>query len=156
MHSSSELDCLQDLDTCGLPLAAADGELDKLSRYDDSVAPLAFESYGRLGRRSQFELKSIANVVASTECTARRVTGVGLYAQWRWELERVLAVRCVSALATEHTMWLLHIQLCAMHSTFRHASKSCGTLNFSVCIPHSISRYAVTFFVHLQTVSCGQ
>eukprot|EP00973_Karenia_brevis_P016978 2330121-Karenia_brevis.AAC.1 len=40
--------------------AADDGEMEKAERYGSDVLPLSFETYGRMGVRSQKELRRIA------------------------------------------------------------------------------------------------
>ena len=72
-------------------VAAADGELETLTRYGSEVSPLSFETYGRLGTKSQRLLYSVAHMVASQSRRLGGRSGAALYADWRLELERVLA-----------------------------------------------------------------
>ena len=71
-------------------VAAADGELEKLTRYGSAVTPLSFETYGRLGVGSQQSLLTMAHRVASMSIHLGRRRGSDMYAEWRLELERVL------------------------------------------------------------------
>ena len=71
-------------------MAAADGELEKLTRYGSQVTPLSFETYGRLGATSLRALQSMAHRVASMSSRAGGRSGADVYAEWRVELERVL------------------------------------------------------------------
>ena len=71
-------------------VAAADGELEKLTRDGSQVSAVSFETYGRLGAVSQANLRHAADIAASRS-GARGRSGAELYAQWRLELERALA-----------------------------------------------------------------
>ena len=68
-------------------VAAADGEMEKLQRYGPAVAPVALESYGRMGYASMHRLRDAAQCLASIR-GGKRGCGNSLYAMWRLELER--------------------------------------------------------------------
>ena len=89
-------------------LAAADGEMEKLTRYGSTVSPLSFETYGRLGQKSQTLLCSIAHLVASSTGRAGGKAGNAVYADWRLELERVLVkeIADITLLCLGHTSGL--------------------------------------------------
>ena len=76
-------------ETASIPASAADdGELEKYERYGSAVTPISFETYGRMGVRSQAGLMSIAAVAAGR--SHREIAAAALYANWRLELERIL------------------------------------------------------------------
>ena len=57
-------------------VAASDGELEKLTTYDDSVVPLSLETYGRRGYTSQRKLREEwmeLDNIGSEEQEARRI-----------------------------------------------------------------------------------
>ena len=71
-------------------VAATTGVRRKRGRYGPEVMPLAYESYGRLQAESAQLLQNLATATAAAARAAGRETGLGLYARWRLELERVL------------------------------------------------------------------
>eukprot|EP00973_Karenia_brevis_P076975 10688968-Karenia_brevis.AAC.1 len=71
-------------------VAAADGELEKLTRYGSQVQPVSFETYGRLGRASLCQLRSLAMKIATHFGRAGRWNGTSLYGALRTDLERCL------------------------------------------------------------------
>ena len=85
-------------------VAAADGELEKLTRYGSQVSAVSFETYGRLGAVSQANLRHAADIAASRGGTRGR-SGAELYAQWRLALERSLsaAIADVTLLSLGHS-----------------------------------------------------
>ena len=71
-------------------MAARTGELEKLRRYDETVVPLALETYGRLGPRSEIGLRQIATSLASSSTMSNFKYGKDLLAYWRCDVERTL------------------------------------------------------------------
>jgi len=89
-----------------LPSAAArDGELGKLLRYGPQVMPLAFETYGRLGRQSADRLKQLVATVSSTSVRSCFRDGGALLSAVRRNLERALLfnIADVTLLSLGHT-----------------------------------------------------
>ena len=70
-------------------LAAKSGESAKLSRYGDTVLPLAFESHGRLGPKSIGTLDTLA-AWAATSVPWRMLDEKAIVRRWRSSLEVVL------------------------------------------------------------------
>ena len=101
--------------------AANDGELEKFERYGDTVSPLSFETYGRLGMRSQQALMRMASVAAETSNSG--VTAATLYAKWRLELEQVLlheqtdiTLPCYGTSSGSHTLRRHRQRQCRQHN----------------------------------------
>ena len=90
-------------------VAAADGELEKLTRYGSSVQAVSFETYGRLGRKSEESLRAIAHMAASQVSRASRRSGTDLYSSWRLALERTLAkeIADITLLCLGHSSGLM-------------------------------------------------
>eukprot|EP00973_Karenia_brevis_P055569 7725560-Karenia_brevis.AAC.1 len=94
-------------------VAASDGELEKLTRYGSEVSAISYETYGRLGVKSQESLRSMAFWVASQATHVRRRSSIGLFAAWRLELERVLVqeIADVTLLSLGHSSGFMGIRL---------------------------------------------
>ena len=71
-------------------VAASDGELEKILRYGLEVAPLAVETYGRMGPASIRCLRHAANAVGQHLHGLGRQPGRAMYSQWRYQLEATL------------------------------------------------------------------
>ena len=68
--------------------AAKAAEAAKMSRYGDSVRPLAFESFGRLGARSLGTLRDLAALASAASIQPMREAA--LVRRWRLALETTL------------------------------------------------------------------
>ena len=71
-------------------VAAREGELERLSRYDDTVVPLSLETYGRLGPNSETRMRQLTATIASSDVMSRFACGRDFLAHWRCEIERTL------------------------------------------------------------------
>ena len=71
-------------------VAARDGELEKQWRYDSSVVPIAFETYGRLGTTSCSRLWDVITNIASTSFFLSFRNGRELLSKLKADVERAL------------------------------------------------------------------
>ena len=65
--------------------------MDKLNRYGPQVVPVAYETYGRLGNRSDQGLRELAAMVVQHAQAVGGSPPRRLFAKWRLDLERALA-----------------------------------------------------------------